>query len=174
MQIQKTNDVSFGASVVRHIKLTGKNGKQFKANFIKFNTRRAKDVKALENIRTLWGGRNLSAGISEEAKILGKDSYIYGLTLQNNNFCDVDGSKVLGLVSTSKVVRGNDTEIFKIGTNPKYAYEQKHSRRSIKNIAKLMLDAIKDLNGNKSLFASNVEENEKRFVEKVGIRMKNN
>ena len=164
MQIQSTDNLQFGAGLVRRVNLNGK-----KVNFVKFNTGSKNDVKALAEIKTLWGGKNLSAGIAEEAEILGKDAQIYGLTLQSNNFRNVDSSKVLGLISTDKITKGKETEVFKIGTNPKYAYEQKRSKRSIKHIASTMLENIKNLNGNSKLVVNNAEPQEMKFLNKVGI-----
>ena len=153
MQIQSTDNLQFGAGLVRRVNLNGK-----KVNFVKFNTGSKNDVKALAEIKTLWGGKNLSA-----------DAQIYGLTLQSNNFRNVDSSKVLGLISTDKITKGKETEVFKIGTNPKYAYEQKRSKRSIKHIASTMLENIKNLNGNSKLVVNNAEPQEMKFLNKVGI-----
>lgn len=169
MQLQKTNGIQFRASLVRPVKLIGKNGKSYNANFIKFNTGSAKDVKSLEAIKVLWGGKNLSAGIAEEAKILGKEAQIYGLTLQSQGFKNIDSSQVLGLVSTDNIQKGKDTEIFKIGTNPKYAYEQKKSKRTIRHIARNMLESIKRLNGNKALLVNNPEQGDMKFLKKMEI-----
>ncbi len=168
MEINKTNDVQFGARLVQRVKINGKDG----YNFIKFNTNSKNDVKALNEVKKLWGGKNLSAGIAEEAEILGKDAQIYGLTLQRDKFIKVDSPKVLGLVSTDKITAGKETEIFKIGTNPKYAYEQKRSKRTIKHIASAMLECIKNLNGGAKLFVSSVEPQEMKFINKVGIKTK--
>lgn len=164
MQIQ-TNNVQFGAGLIRRVNIGGK-----KASFIKFNTGAKSDVKAIEDIKNLWGGKNLSGAIAEEAEILGKNAQIYGLTLQDKNFRNVDSSKVLGLVTTGDIVKGQETELFKIGTNPKYAYEQKRSRRSIKHIALTMLDNIKKMNGNSGLFVNRAEPQEVKFLEKSGVR----
>lgn len=169
MQIQQTNNLGFRASLIRSVKLNGNKGKQYNASFIKFNTGSKNDVKALAQVRDLWQGRNMSAGIAEEADILGKDAQIYGLTLQSEGFRNVDSSKILGLVSTDRIAKDNGTEIFKIGTNPKYAYAQKYSRRSIKHIAKTMLENIKKLNGGKALCVSGVNENEMKILDKLGI-----
>ena len=165
MQIQ-TNNVQFEAGLIRRVNIGGR-----KASFIKFNTGSKRDVKALEGIETLWGGKNLSGGIAEEARILGKDAEIYGLTLQDKDFRKVDSSKVLGLVTTGDIVKGQETELFKIGTNPKYAYEQKRSRRSIKHIALTMLDNIKKMNGNSGLFVNSAEPQEVTFLDKAGIKI---
>lgn len=52
-------------------------------------------------------------------------SNIYALTTQTDNFEKLDATKVLGIMSADKVnPKTKLAEIFKIGTNPKYAYEQ--------------------------------------------------
>ena len=165
MEIQSTDNMQFRANLVKRAKINGKSG----YSFIKFNTGAKNDVKTLEEIKALWGGKNLSSAIAEEAQILGKDSQIYGLTSQKNNFRRVDSSKVLGLVSTDEIKKGKATEIFKIGTNPKYAYEQKHTKRSIKHIATTILESIKKLNNNSKLIVNNAEPQEMKFLNKIGI-----
>ena len=90
--------------------------------------------------------------------------------MQDKDFRNVDSSKVLSLVTTGDIVKGQETELFKIGTNPKYAYEQKRSRRSIKHIALTMLDNIKKMNGNSGLFVNSAEPQEVKFLEKSGVR----
>ena len=165
MEIKGTNNIQFGAQLVKRVKIDGKGG----YNFIKFNTGTKNDVKTLSDIKTLWGGENLSAGIAEEAEILGKEANIYGLTLQTDNFRNADSSKVLGLVSTGKIVKGKETEIFKIGTNPEYAYEQKRQKRSIKHIASIMLENIRKLSGNSKLIVNNAELQDMKFLNKAGI-----
>ena len=165
MEIKGTNNLQFGAHLVKRVKINGKS----RYNFIKFNTGSKSDVKALANVKTLWGGKNLSAGIAEEAEILGKEAQIYGLTLQSDNFVKVDSSKILGLISTDKIIKGKETEVFKIGTNPEYAYEQKRSKRTLKHIALTMLENIKKLNGNSNIIANAVAPKEMRFCNKAGI-----
>lgn len=165
MEIQRTNNINFCASLIQRVKINGKSG----YNFIKFNTGSQKDVKALEGVEKLWGGKNLSGGIAEEARILGKDSQIYGLTTQQNNFRNIDSSKVLGLVTTGEVTKGKATELFKIGTNPQYAYEQKRAKRSIKHIAFTMLECLRKMNGNSKFVVTNPEPQEVKFLSKVGI-----
>ena len=76
---------------------------------------------------------------------------------------------LLTLKFVDKITKGKETEVFKIGTNPKYAYEQKRSKRSIKHIASTMLENIKNLNGNSKLVVNNAEPQEMKFLNKVGI-----
>ena len=59
--------------------------------------------------------------------------------------------------------------MFKIGTNPQYAYEQKRTKRSIKHIALTMLECLRKMNGNSKFVVTNPEPQEIKFLSKVGI-----
>ena len=121
MQIQKTNNVQFGAKFISPATIKVKVGKRWKdaqVNFIKFDTSKQRDVSALEGVEALWGNKNLSSGITEEAHILGGKAQVYGITAQTSDFDVVDARKVLGLMSADKIEKGKpEVEIFKIGTN---------------------------------------------------------
>ena len=73
------------------------------------------------------------------------------------------------MITTGEVTKGQATELFKIGTNPKFAYEQKRTKRSIKHIATTMLECLKILNGNSKFVVENAEPQEIKFLSKVGI-----
>lgn len=103
MEIQKTNNVQFGAKALRHVKLIENNENKIKASFIKFNTGCKRDIKALEEIETLWKGKNLSSEIAEEVRISSK-------TLRYRN---IDNSQVLRHVTTGDITLGKNTKVFK-------------------------------------------------------------
>ena len=178
MQVQSTNNIQFGAKLISPATIKVKAGKRWKdaqVNFIKFDTSKPRDTYFLEGVEALWGGRNLSSGITEEAHILGGNAQIYGLTTQNSNFDVVDAHKVLGLLSTDKITKGKpEVEIFKIGTKPQYAYAQNKRKREIKHIAKSMYEAFKNLaaKSKSEPVVSYAEPEDLKFLAKVGIEPK--
>lgn len=80
MEIQRTNNLQFGARFISPAKIKYKapNGKWEKmdVSFIKFDTYKKSDVSLVENISQLWNNKNLSGAIAEEANILGRKSQI--------------------------------------------------------------------------------------------------
>ena len=99
MEIQRTNNIQFGARYMGPAKVKSKVGTKWKdleVSFIKFETVKQEDRKVLSNICRLWNRKNLSAGIAEEANILGSNAQIYALSkqkdfslLQKNLFQDI-------------------------------------------------------------------------------------
>lgn len=147
MQVQQTNNVQFGARFISSVpvKVKTESGKWIdnSVNFIKLETSKKTDVKALENLESLWGGKNLSSGVAEEARILGRKSHVYALTKQSSNFNNVNHRDILGVMTTDSVhLAKGDVSIFKIGTDPMFAYEQNGRHRQVKHIAKSMLRAF--------------------------------
>lgn len=181
MQVNSVDNTHFGAKLISPAKIkykAGKYWKDFDVSFIKFETNKVEDRTKLDAVNYLWGGKNLSASIAEEANILGGKSNVYGLTLQQSNFEHVLPDHILGLVTTSKVRKGDsDIEIFKIGTNPKYAYEQNRRTRDIKHIAVAMLDALRDYTGRKDaprLYVHYADPKEMKFLTRVGVETQTN
>ena len=82
-----------------------KKWKDVSVNFIKFETAKEDDRRTLDQVSRLWGGKNLSSAIADEANILGGNAHIYGVTTQESNFDHVDPSQVLGFVSTDKFTK---------------------------------------------------------------------
>lgn len=173
------NNVSFGARYIGPAKIKIKNGKNWKdvdLSFIKLNTASRKDAKALSDIATVWGEQNLSSGINEEVRILGRKAQVYAVTAQKSGFENVIPQSVLGLMSTDKIGKMNDAvEIFKIGTAPQFAYEQNGRSRDIKHIARGMVEAFRNfVNGrNKGeVIVNYAEPQELKFLNKVGLEPK--
>lgn len=99
MQIQKTNNVQFGAKYISPATIKVKAGKRWKdtqVSFIKFDTSKQRDISFLEGVEALWGGKNLSAGIVDEAHILGGKTNVYGVTTQTSDFDVVRCKKSFG------------------------------------------------------------------------------
>ena len=178
MEIQRTNNLQFGARFISPAKIKYKapNGKWEKmdVSFIKFDTYKKSDVSLVENISQLWNNKNLSGAIAEEANILGPKSQIYALTSQLKDFEQINPRQVLGLMTTGKIKKGEDVEIFKIGTNPLFAYEQNHRDRTFKHIAKSMIESFKNLVGLKSKGSETFVQyadspQEIKFLSRVGL-----
>lgn len=180
MQIQSNYNVQFGARYIAPTTIKLKDGKRWKntsVNFIKFETQKVDDRKALDEISNLWGDKNLSGAFADEANILGGQSYIYGVTAQKAGVDHVDPRKVIGLVSTDKFNRkSKEISIFKISTKPQFAYEQNKRKRSIKHIATSMVEALKlatSKSANTKIVTQHAEPNDVKFLNKVGIEIKN-
>ena len=180
MEIQKSNNIQFGARYISPAKVQQKYGSKWKdldVHFIKFETNKEEDRFALGNIRNLWNRRNLSAGIAEEAEILGRNAQIYAITTQKDFSGSIEPNQVLGLMSTDKLQRGKDTiQIFKIGSNPSYAYAQKKRNRDIKHIATSLIEAFKGYaksKGTKNVIVNYADPDEMKFLAKVGLEPKN-
>ncbi len=176
MNIQPTNNVQFGGKLIAPTVVKQKVNKRWKdmpVNFVKFNTGDKFDRLSINFLSLLWkGGKNLSGAIAEEASILKGDSNIYAITTQTDNFEKLDATKVLGIMSADKVnPKTKLAEIFKIGTNPQYAYEQNKKHRDIKHIATAMIDSFTQLISKKGKpFVSHVENGEEKFLEKVNLK----
>lgn len=138
MNIQPTNNLHFGGKLIAPTVVKQKVNKKWKdmpVNFVKFHAGDKFDRLSINFLSYLWnGGKNLSGAIAEEVSILKGKSNIYALTTQTDNFEKLDATKVLGIMSADKVnPKTKLAEIFKIGTNPKYAYEQNKKHRDIKH-----------------------------------------
>lgn len=176
MEVRSIDNTQFGAKLVAPAKIRYKAGRLWKdldVNLVKFETAKMSDRAKLDAVSRLWGGRNLSSSIAEEANILGGKSNVYGLTLQQTNLNDVMPDHILGLMTTGKVTKNSDKiEVFKIGTHPKYAYEQNHRSREIKHIATSMLETLKAYTGKKAapkLYTHYATPEEMKFLNKVGV-----
>lgn len=166
----------FGAYYVSSSKIKGKiRGRwhDVNVNLVKFETNLHSDLRNIEAVSYLWGGKNLSKSIANEALTQGGGAHIYGLTYQTDSFDKIDPSKIIGLMSTQNFCKGaKETEIFKIGTNPKYAYEQNRKVRDVKHIAKAMIEAFSeyaDRFGVKPVVSFIDSPNEAKFLNKVGL-----
>lgn len=180
MQIQNNNYVNFEARYISAAKAAEKINNKWKnidVSFIKFDTSKKADIEALETVRNLWSGKNLSSGIVEESRVLGRKAQVYAVTKQQGNFEDVEPSKILGLMTTDKISKGTPVEIFKIGTDPKYAYEQNTRTRDMKHIARGMIDAFKKFVKGKSkseVIVNYAEPQEYKFLQRVDLNPKSN
>lgn len=176
MQIQKTNNVQFGAKYISPATIKVKAGKRWKdtqVSFIKFDTSKQRDISFLEGVESLWGGKNLSAGIVDEAHILGGKTNVYGVTTQTSDFDVVDARKVLGLISTDKIAKGeSEVGVYRMGTTPKYAYAQNKRSRDVKHIATAMYEAVKNLATKKAkapVVIHNATPEDVKFLSKLGV-----
>lgn len=176
MQINSVDsNTQFGAKFISPAKVRYKAGKVWKdldVSLIKFDTNKMEDRSKLDAVSRLWGGKNMSAAIAEEANILGGGSHVYGITLQKGNIEEnVLPDHILGLMSTGAAQKyRKNIEMFKIGTNPKFAYEQNRRTRDIKHIARGMIEAFKSyIGGTPKLTVSYAEPSEVKFLNKVGI-----
>lgn len=178
MQVQQTTSQNFGARLIRPATIRIKNDKgkwiNDTANFIKFDTTKKADVEALERLAYHWDDANLSAGVAEEARILRGKSEVYALTNQKYDFKNINPKDILGVMTTDKTknAKGN-VEVFKIGTDPTFAYEQNRRSRSVKHIARAMVNEfVRLVNKNKQVDAIVVhsEPGEEKFLSKVGFK----
>lgn len=179
MQIKQTNSQNFGARFISPATIKIKNDKgkwvDDTVSFIKLNTGRKADVKAIEDVKYHWDGQNLSGGVAEEVKILGNKAEVFALTTQTDNFERVNPKDILGVMSTDKIYKAKgDVEIFKIGSDPAFAYEQNHRHRSIRHVAKSMLqEFVKLLNKNKDIdnVVVHSDFNDRKFLNRVGFKL---
>ena len=180
MPIDSSNNIHFGMKFIAPAQIKVKNGKYWKnldVSFVKFETGKAEDRAALKEISKLWQGKNLSAAIAEEAEILGEKSHIYGLTLQKTDNGTIQPDNVLGLLTTAALKKGAEfIELFKIGTTPKFAYEQHVRSREAKHVAKNLINSFKEY-ASKSTKArvgvSFADPEEVKFLHRVGVEIKN-
>lgn len=178
MQIQQANTQNFGARFISPATIKIKNDKgkwvDDTVSFIKLNTGRKADVKAIEDVKYHWDGQNLSGGVAEEVKILGNKAEVFALTTQTDNFERVNPKDILGIMSTDKTrkAKGN-IEIFKIGSDPSIAYEQNHRQRPIKHVAKSMIqEFVRLLSKNKNVdsVVTHAEPSGIKFWDRVGFK----
>lgn len=176
MNIQPTNNVNFSGRLLAPAIVKQKVNNKWKdmpVNFVKFNTRDKFDRLSINVLSYLWGhGKNLSGPIAEEVSILRGKTNIYALTTQTDNFEKLDATKVLGIMSADKVnPKTKLAEIFKIGTDPQYAYEQNKKHRDIKHIATTLIDSFTQYISKKGKpCVSHVEPGEEKFLEKVNLK----
>lgn len=142
-------------------------------NVIKFETNLGKELNCIEALKYLWSGKNLSASIAEEARICGGASNVYAITSQERKLDKIEPSKILGVMTTGKIKKGEPTvEVYKIGVNPKYAYEQNKKSRELKHIATALIDAFakKARKSGVEPIVSFAEPGEEKFLSKVGLK----
>lgn len=179
MQVQQNNNVNFGARFINPATIKIKNDKGRWVNetvsFIKFDTAKKSDITALEGLERLWGGKNLSGSVADEARILGGKAHIYAITSQSDNFESVRPKDILGVMTTDKAYRAKgDVEIFKIGSEPSIAYEQNHRQRPVRHVAKaLVQEFVRLLNRNKDVdnVIAHSDFNDRRFLDRVGFKL---
>lgn len=145
MQISNNDSMNFKAQLSSKVKIKHfQKGKwQDKSvSFIKFDTNKRKDRAAIEEVSKLWQGKNYSASISEEAEILKKNSKVYGITLQNEDFSNINSEKVLGLLTTDEIDKSTKAvEIYRMGVIPEFSHSQKN--RKVKHIGKALIEGLK-------------------------------
>lgn len=178
MQVQQTTSPNFGARLIRPsmVKIKNDDGKWINStvNFIKFDTTKKADVSALERLAYHWKNANLSGSVAEEARILRGDAEIYALTNQTSDYKHINTKDILGVMTTDKTKTAKgDVEIFKIGTDPIFAYEQHGRRRPVKHIATAMVNEfVRLVKRNKQVDSIVVhsEPKEEKFLSKVGFK----
>lgn len=175
MEVQRTASPQFGSRFIARATVQQKINRRWEdmpVNLVKFDAGNKMDRLTINFLSLLWnGGKNLSGTIAEEAGILRRKSQIYALTTQKDDFKHLDINKILGIMSTDKVDPKTKTaEIFKIGTDPQYAYEQNKRNRDIRHIAKAMVDSFSKKVAKP--FVSYAEPQEVKFLEKVNLSPK--
>lgn len=180
MQTDYSNNIQFGMKFISPAKIKVKNGKYWKdldVSFVKFETEKAADRKALRDVAKIWSNKNLSGAISEEAEILKDKSHIYALTLQKTDNGVILTDHILGLLTTDAIKKtGELIELFKIGTNPKFAYEQNRRTREVKHVAKNLINSFKEYAAKLSKTPVGVnyaEAEEVKFLQRTGVSIKN-
>lgn len=151
MQTANISNQNFGASLSSKVKIKHLQNGQWRnksVSFVKFDTYKTKDRTAIKEVSELWGGDNFSASIAEEADILGKASHVYGITLQDKNFGNIDSQKVLGLLTTDKIDKTTEAvEVYRIGVIPEFSHSYKN--RKVKHIGTALVEGLrKTLNKN--------------------------
>ena len=105
--------------------------------------------------------------------ILGGKTNVYGVTTQTSDFDVVDARKVLGLISTDKIAKGeSEVGVYRMGTTPKYAYAQNKRSRDVKHIATAMYEAVKNLATKKAkapVVIHNATPEDAKFLSKLGV-----
>lgn len=151
-------NVSFGASALylTHVKKFNMDTHKYqpcRATLVKINSKDKQDIKVLSKVNDRW-----DSGLSYLGNIIDiacgdyyntQDDKIYALTLQTQDYENLDPYKVLGvaLINCSK---DSYNSIDFIQADPAYKYSNGHFR-FFKNIGKAMLRCIKKEAGNKVL-----------------------
>ena len=122
--MQTNNNVSFKATRLGMVKVPAKIDKQWKEIPMSFVRLHAKenpsDRLALEEVKNLWNGKNLSASMQEQSAIC--NDPVFAITTQSANFRNLDPKKIKALMTTNRFEKGADTaEIFRIGVSPEHA-----------------------------------------------------
>lgn len=172
-----SNDrTQFGARYIAPVNVKGKYKNKWhdiNVNLIKFETNLGQELSNIEAVKYIWGGKNLSASVAEEARKCGGLANVYALTRQQANFEKVIPSEILGIMTTGPIKKGEETvEIFKIGAHPRYAYEQNRRSRDVKHIASGMVEAFRQLakeSGVEPVVLCS-EPREEKFLRKVGLK----
>lgn len=145
MQISSIDSTNFGASLSSKVKIKHLQKGEWKdksVSFVKFDTNKRKDRAVINEVSRLWNGDNFSASIAEEVNILGKDSQVYGITLQDKNFRDIDSQKVVGLLTTDRIDKTTDAvEVYRMGVIPEFSHSNK--KRNVKYIGTALLEGLK-------------------------------
>lgn len=179
MELNVGNNQAFGAKLISPAKVKTKIGKYWKnqdVNFVKVDTRnRAEDVKTLQEVEKLWGGQNLSNEFTRVAELSKGNANIYALTTQTDNLEKLEADKILGMIDTSKIKKKGAVDIYRVATNPKYAYEQNTRTRDKKHIAKELVESFKKMLGPKAkAIAEFAEAADMKFLKRIGLDSRNN
>ena len=172
--MQTNNNVSFKATRLGMVKVPAKIDKQWKEIPMSFVRLHAKenpgDRLALEEVKNLWNGKNLSASMQEQSAIC--NDPVFAITTQSANFRNLDPKKIKALMTTNRFEKGADTaEIFRIGVSPEHAYEQHKNKREIKHLASTLVKKFVEMINKKTnverVVAVAQEPSEARFLQKI-------
>lgn len=179
MDLKCNGTQSFGAKYVSPAKIKAKVGKYWKnqdVNFVKVDTRNnAADVQTIRDVEKLWGGQNLSNEFTRVAELSKGNANIYALTTQTDNLEKLEADKILGMIDTSNIKKKGVVDIYRVATNPKYAYEQNTRTRDKKHIAKELVESFKKMLGPKAkAIAEFAEATDMKFLKRIGLDSRNN
>lgn len=179
MYLNTTNNTAFEGKYIFPTTIKTKVGKYWKnqdVNFVKVDTRKnAADVKTLEEVEQLWEGQNLSGEFNRVAELSKGKANIYVLTTQTNNLEKLEADKILGMIDVADIRKKGAVDIYRIATNPKYAYAQNTRTRDKKHIAKELVNSVKKMLGPKAKAVLEfAEATDMPFCKRIGLETRNN
>ena len=181
MKTEFTPSLSFNALLVNHQNIyhNGKNTSEntVPSSIVKIDRNNPNDIKALDRAVEEWGeGDIYGKDIVDSAKRLGagknsntKKSTIYALTLQQNNFENLDGAKILGL--SELITYGKKrAEINFLQVKP--ACAGKNEQKQYLNVGRSIINLFQRMHANKELLVK-ADYRAANFYEKMNFEIIN-
>ena len=180
MRIEKTDHTSFRANFVNRAKIMKFVNGTYKneyASFVRIDPFNQNDISALKDNARCWVSDRYAfalniyyaaCAVRNKSKYY-KDHAVYALTLQKENYNELDSDKILGLLQTSPYI-DNSLLIEHIQVNPEYLYK---SDAKYKTLGTAILNSIKNLSNKISCYPSS-EKSVKDFYIKNGFEKEPN
>ena len=139
-------EVNFKANFINTatVKKYAKNTNQYinkKATFLELDLTSSKDIEILKKLSFSWNAAFLKSVLKNVEKKL-PNWKVYTLTIQNNDFNNIDSEKILGIAQTSKQ-DSQSINLEYLQVRPEYTHL--NSQRKFKQVGSSIIDCLKKI-----------------------------